>query len=116
VARLAGDYTTFDAPASVPELNSPNRDTRTSIRKDGLEIFITSTRPGGQGGLDIWVSTRASTLDPWSSPVDLPAPINTSANDGAPSIARDRTTLYFDSTRAGGLGGRDLVVSTREKL
>ena len=116
VARLAGDYTTFDAPALVPELNSPNRDTRTSIRKDGLEIFLTSTRPGGQGGLDIWVSTRASTLDPWSTPVNLPAPINTSANDGAPGLSRDGTTMYFDSTRAGGLGGRDLVVSTRKKL
>jgi WD40-like Beta Propeller Repeat len=51
-----------------------------------------------------------------ATPVNLPAPINTSANDGAPSLARDRTTLYFDSTRAGGLGGRDLVVSTREKF
>jgi len=28
------------------------------VRQDGLEIFISSNRPGGIGGNDIWMSTR----------------------------------------------------------
>ena len=100
----------------VAELSSAARDTRTAIRRrDGLEMFLTSNRPGGQGNLDLWVSTRASTSDPWSTPVDLAA-LNSSAADGAPGLSWDGTTMYFYSTRPGGLGGSDLYVTTRSKL
>jgi hypothetical protein len=115
----ADDHLSFGPATLVNELSSPRRDTRTSIRRDGLEMFINSNRVGsvpdatGAPSLDIWVSTRAGTSDPWSTPVNLGAPINTSANDGAPSLSFDGTTLYFDSTRAGGFGMRDLYASTR---
>jgi hypothetical protein len=60
----------------VPELSSPGRDTRTSVRRDGREIFITSNRTGGVGGLDIWVATREDSSDPWSTPVNPGPPLN----------------------------------------
>jgi WD40-like Beta Propeller Repeat len=47
--------------------------------------------------------------------VNLGAPINTPAADGAPSLSFDGQTLYFDSTRDGGLGLRDIYVTTRSK-
>jgi WD40-like Beta Propeller Repeat len=118
----ADDHVSFGPATNVAELNSPRRDTRTTIRRDGLEFFLTSTRVGsvpdatGAPSLDIWVATRASTADPWSAPVNLGAPINTAAADGAPSLSSDGTTLYFDSTRTGGFGSRDLYVSSRERL
>jgi len=62
---------TFGRAKIVRELSSPTRDTRTAIRNDGLEMFITSNRDGGSGKIDLWVSTRASTRDPWSTPVNL---------------------------------------------
>jgi WD40 repeat protein len=110
----------------VPELSSPVRDTRTAIRRrDGLEMFISSNRSGGVGGLDLWVSTRASALDPWSIPINLnqdnlnkggDALVNTSANEGAPALSWDGQTLIFYSNRAGGFGGNDLYMTTRTKL
>jgi hypothetical protein len=100
----------------VRELSSQQRDTRTAIRRDGLEIFITSNRPGGSGGIDLWVSTRETTLEPWSTPVNLRPPINTADDDGGPALSCDGTTLYFYSTRPGGSGGRDLYVTTRHKI
>lgn len=100
----------------VPELSSPYRDTRLAIRRDGLEIFISSERPGGVDLRDLWVSTRLTTSDPWGTPVDLGAPINTTALEGAPALSFDGTTLYFFSNRAGGFGGFDLYVTTRGKL
>lgn len=125
-----GDDGTFGPPVLVPELSSPYRDTRTAIRRDGLEIFLSSGRPGDDvvghsaGSEDLWVSTRATTSDVWSPPVNLnlvnqqlggPA-INGPAFDGAPALSFDGTTLYFFSERPGGFGKRDLYVTTRARL
>ena len=112
----------------VPQLSYPGfRDTRTAIRRrDGLELILTSSRPGGCGGQDLWVSTRATTADPWSIPVNLdpinPATgmptcvTNSSAIDGAMAISWDGTELYFFSNRTGGFGANDLYRSTRTKI
>ncbi len=107
----------WSAAAYLAELSSPVRDTRTAVRRrDGLEMIFTSNRPGGSGSSDLWVSTRATTHDSWSRPVNLGPPINSSAFDGAPALSWDGDTLYFYSQRPGGLGGSDLYVSTRKKL
>jgi hypothetical protein len=74
------------------------------ISPSGKTFFIASNRPGGLGGLDIWVSTRASENEPWGEPVNLGAPINTSANDFCPTIGRDGKTFFFASNRPGFCG------------
>jgi hypothetical protein len=86
-----------------------------ALRSDGLEMFLTSNRPGGLGsGLNIWVSTRATTHDAWSTPVNLGAPINMEGfNDGAPALSADGNTMYFYSNRPGSLGANDIWMSTR---
>ena len=114
-----GDDGSFGPAVLVPELNSQSSDNRAAIRRDGLEFFLSSDRPNGRIGTnDIWVSTRDSTLDPWSTPVNLGPTINYPGHiTGAPALSWDGTTLYFYSTdRPDGFGGRDLYVSTREKL
>lgn len=117
----------------VTELNSAGfRNTKTGIRlRDGLEIFVTSNRPGTAGGLDLWVAERASVQEAWSSPVDLdqdnrdkclrlgmdPCPVvNSTVNDGAAALSWDGRTMFLYSSRAGGLGGVDLYVTTRAKV
>jgi hypothetical protein len=101
--------------ALVPELSSPARDTRTFVRKDGREIFITTNRDFGVGGLDIWVATREDSSQLWSTPVNPGAPLNSAADDGSPALSRDGRTLYFFSTRPGGFGGRDIWFTVRTK-
>jgi WD40-like Beta Propeller Repeat len=100
----------------VPEFSSPGRDTRIFIRKDGLEAFITSNRPGGQGGIDIWTSTRETLSEAWSVPINLGIPVDSSSNDGSPWLSKHGTTLYFFSDRPGGSGKRDIWYTTRIKL
>ena len=51
----------------------------------------------------------------WATPVNLGAPINVPEDDGAPALAKDGRTLYFDSDRPGGQGGRDLYVATASR-
>jgi Tol biopolymer transport system component len=109
----AFDGISFGAPALAAGLNSVEDDFRPNLRRDGLEIFFDSTRPGGIGGLDLWTSTRASTADAWSTPTNLGGAVNSSANDLRASLSWDGTTLYFGSLRAGGEGSQDLYVTTR---
>lgn len=118
LATLASDGTWGTVTRDNELSTTPYRDTRTAIRRrDGLEMVLSSERPGGLGttSRDLWVSTRASTLDPWSIPVLLPN-VNTTALEGAPALSWDGTELYFISARAGGFGGNDLYLSTREKV
>jgi len=113
-----GDDALFGAAVLVPELSSAYDDTTTASRHDGLEFFVRSTRPEGRIGLeDIFVSTRETTTDPWSTPVSLGRPINYPGyKTAAPSLSWDGMTLYFWSDRPGGIGGQDLYMSTRRKL
>src|SRR3989449_10226771 len=108
-----GDEGAFGPPVLVSELSTPFRDTRTAIRRDGLEIFLSSGRPGDDivgrsaGSEDLWVSTRATASDAWSPPLNLNLvnqqlggpPVNSAAFDGAPALSFDGTTLYFFSDR-----------------
>jgi len=106
----------FGPATLVAELNTPFIERQTTIRGDGLEIFLGSNRPGNWGFYDLWVSTRATTSDPWSTPVNLGPSVNTAFTDGGPAISFDGTALYISSNRAGGFGLMDLYVSTRTKL
>jgi hypothetical protein len=113
------DPTAFGPAVLVLQLSSPFRDTRTTIRRDGLEMILSSGRLGSVGPTrneDLWVSTRESTDDPWGAPVNLGPVVNSPFFDGAPALSRDGTTLYFFSERPGGFGKRDLYVATRTKL
>ncbi len=113
---------TFGPAVLVPELSSPSADTNPAIRRDGLEMFLGSNRPGsilnvlGNPSFDLWVSTRTSTADPWSTPVNLGVIVNSSALDFRPALSFDGTELYFHSNRPGGFGLNDLYRSTRTKL
>jgi len=99
----------------VTELSSTNGDLRPIIRYDGLELFLHSNRAGGQGALDLWVSTRGSVDDDWGTPVNLGSTVNSAAGEQQAYISSDGTTLYFASTRSGGSGALDLYMTTRNK-
>jgi hypothetical protein len=115
-ASVMNEDGTFQPSMPVAELNTGFRDTRTAIRSDGLELFLTSSRPGGFGAIDLWVSTRLSTVARWGVPVNLGPTVNTRFNDGAPALSCDATTLYFYSNRPGGFGQNDLYKTTRTEL
>jgi hypothetical protein len=104
----------FGPGVLVPRLSSPGRDTRTFVRHDGREIFITSDRSGGVGGLDLWVAAREDPSNVWSTPANLGAVVNSPADDGSPALSKDSGTLYFFSTRPGGFGRRDIWFTVRE--
>lgn len=115
---------TFGPSLFVPELSSPAADIVPNIRRDGLEVFITSNRQGSLPlpppitglSFDLWVSTRGSTGDSWSVPVNLGVPVNSDLNDGWAAVSFDGTILYFSTGRSDTLGGLDIYTTTRTKV
>ena len=105
----------FSAAQLVPGLNTDKNDARPNLRSDGLEIVFDSDRPGGLGGPDLYTATRDKVTDPWSTPVNLGAPINSIAGESRGSLSWDGTTLHFGTTRLGVEGAADIYFATRTK-
>ena len=80
---------------------------------DGLEMYISSDRPGGEGGADVWVLRRDSADEAWGSPENLGPLINTPDHEQTVSISSDGLTLLFSSLKPGGYGGQDIYVTMR---
>jgi outer membrane protein OmpA-like peptidoglycan-associated protein/tetratricopeptide (TPR) repeat protein len=81
-----------------------------SISRDGKTLYFASDKPGGYGGVDLYMSTREIGGE-WSLPVNLGPKINTSGDEMFPFIADDGT-LYFASDGHMGLGGLDIYSTT----
>lgn len=64
------------------------------ITADGKQLYFSSSREGGVGGYDLWVSNW--TGDKWGNPINLGAPINTAGDEGRPFISLDGQELWFD--------------------
>jgi Tol biopolymer transport system component len=77
-------------------------------------VFCGDNLSGGQGGLDIWIATRADTNSPFNNITNVAA-INGSAADAQPSITPDGLTLHFASNR-NDPGVAQLFRATRESL
>ncbi|MBN1447041.1 MAG: PD40 domain-containing protein [Bacteroidetes bacterium] len=90
-----------------PNVNSPAWDSQPSISPDGLMLFFVSERPGGQGGTDVWMTTRSHDGD-FGRAVNLGSVVNSVGDEIAPHIAADNTTLYFSSDTHPGIGGQDV--------
>lgn len=114
----SGDYGSWSQafrvesiPGTDPGFNGASLDGCPFVSRDGKTFYMASNRPGGLGGIDIWVSKRASVDDPWGAPANVGAPVNSEANDFCPTISRDGHLFYFVSNRAGGCGGDDIYTT-----
>src|SRR6266566_2982066 len=80
--------------------------------EDGAANFYFNRAPVG-GTADLWTATRRSVHDPWSTPVNLGTPINSTLADQQPGLSTDGRALVFASSRSGSLGGTDIWMITR---
>ena len=99
-----------------PIVNTSSFDWGPSISADGLSLFFDSTRPGGHGGFDIWITMRKTVDDNWGAPVNLGPMVNSPSDEGAVSISADGLALFFISDRPGGYGLHDIWVTWRATL
>jgi Tol biopolymer transport system component len=91
-----------------PTVNTSAFDRRSTISANGLVLFFDSSRSGGYGGNDMWMTTRPTTSDAWTQPLNLGPEVNGPSSDSTPCISANGSTLYFSSYRPGGLGDGDI--------
>jgi hypothetical protein len=126
VSRRATSWDAWAVPVNLGSaINTEFNDRSPALSRNGHLLFFATTRPGGLGGFDIWVSWRADTHDDlgWQPPVNLGTGINSSATDAGPGFFENdgrRTRgrrghgripqLYMASSRPGGLGSLDIYI------
>src|SRR5258708_13804757 len=109
-------FSTEGTPWSDPvnlgaTINSAVLDAHPNLAKDGLSIYFTSNRLGGQGGNDLWVARRGCEDCPWEAPVNLGSVINTSGIDAGSDLSGDGHLLFFPTTGTRSLGGNAIDIA-----
>jgi len=79
---------------------------------DGKVLIFASNMAGGEGGVDLWMTTYDKKADSWSLATNLGPEINTAGNDMFPIWGKDGS-LYYSTNGKVGAGGLDIFVATQ---
>ena len=83
-------------------------DSQPTLSADGNALYFASDRPGGYGGIDLYVTYKDPKTGVWGVPKNLGPKINTPGHEKTPFIHSDSETLYFSSDGLFGFGGMDI--------
>lgn len=73
---------------------------------DGQSLIFSSDRPGGYGGMDLYISHWDKKKNNWDQPVNMGRAVNTEGDEIYPRVVGD--ALYFASNGLEGFGGYDI--------
>lgn len=90
-------------------INTRYWESQAFVSEDGTSIYFSSDRPGGFGGLDIYVSVKIN--GDWGPAVNLGPEINTPFNEDRPFLVNGGKTLFFSSQGHENIGGYDIFRS-----
>ena len=109
-AERASRDDAFSTPVPESALNSEARETGIALAPDGLNLWFSSDREGGAGGLDVYIATRASPRGSWS--VARVPELSSPGDDLVSSVADGERTLFL-ARRADEDDDYDLYVARR---
>ncbi|MBO4574195.1 MAG: OmpA family protein [Bacteroidales bacterium] len=81
-----------------------------TLNSDESVMYFASSRRGGCGGKDIWVTIKGED-GKFGRPFNLGEVVNTPGDEMFPFLRND-STLYFSSDGHGGMGGLDIFMTT----
>jgi tetratricopeptide (TPR) repeat protein len=90
--------------------SSEHLETSACYSPNGDIVFFSSTRPGGYGGKDLYLSRKLPN-GKWGEAFNLGATINTEYNEDAPFVHPAMNTLFFSSEGHKNMGGYDIFKS-----
>lgn len=95
-------------------INTKAHESSASYSADQKTLYFVSTREGGMGGRDIWMSQYDEKKKKWGEPVNLGPNINTKYNEESVLIHPDGVTLYFSSQGHTSMGGYDIFKAEKK--
>jgi outer membrane protein OmpA-like peptidoglycan-associated protein len=87
-------------------VNTHNSEWDPSPTPDGKVLFFSSSRPGGYGGEDVWVSVIKD--GKWQKPVNVGRAINNVNNETVDNVRPDGNGLFLSGTFPGTFGQFDI--------
>ncbi|MBQ9469320.1 MAG: PD40 domain-containing protein [Bacteroidales bacterium] len=81
---------------------------------DGKHLVFTSNRSGGQGDLDLYISTMLPTGE-WGPAKNLGPTVNTPYNENTPFFTPSGNLLFFSSEGHSSMGGYDVFALTHQR-
>jgi len=108
-------FSGFDGTIWLPavklnkNINTKYWESHAFISEDGNQLIFASDRPGGFGGLDLYVSRKIN--GEWGHAINMGPEINTQFNEDRPFLANLGKTLIFSSQGHENMGGYDLFTS-----
>lgn len=109
-SKRTGD--TWSEPVAIDSVNSDAWDSHPCLSADGNTLFFVSSRAGGYGRYDIYVSRR-NRKGIWGYPRNAGPVINTAEDEIMPFLHPNGKTLFFGSKGHPGMGGYDLFMADR---
>jgi len=104
-AVAAKEFGEWSAPVNVEalagsssELNTASNDGCPILSPYDDSLYMASNRPGGQGGLDIWIAPPSG--EGWGAPVNAGPSINTAADEFCPTPARGNRFFFVRRSSA----------------
>jgi Tol biopolymer transport system component len=87
----------YAEPENLEAINSPQYDSGPCIDARGERLFFASSRPGGAGAMDIYVSAHRNGR--WEAPRNAGNSINTPAAELWSALSPDGRYIFFGSSR-----------------
>ena len=107
IYRAKGEGETWNDTEELPFCDKEYSTCHPTLSTDGQRLYFSSDRPGGFGGMDIYVSQKLG--NKWGEPVNLGPTVNTAGNEIFPFISQ-KDKLFFASNGHKGIGGLDIFV------
>ncbi len=103
-------------------INTAANEGAPSLSADGRYLYFAACEEyngygGGRqgfGSCDIFFTQKVNAV--WTAPVNVGAPVNTSAWESQPSFSSDGKTLYYISNRRDGYGSSDIWMCSLDEL
>ena len=121
VSQRACKDCAWETPVNVgPAVNTTSDETGPGLSIDGHLLFFRSTRPGGAGLGDVFLSKRANPKDDfgWGVPVALGPDVNTAAAEAGAEFLQSaedgEANLYFNRAPPGGTADLYAAAITRD--
>jgi tetratricopeptide (TPR) repeat protein len=102
-----------DAKKMNEKINSLAEEIHASFSPTDKSILLTSNKPGGRGGYDLYLS-KYSDDGTWKKPRNLGKGINTEFDEQAAFLTRTPEVLFFSSQGQYTMGGYDIFYSKRD--